>query len=189
MLELLAVARGPYGRQFAAQALNRIAGPIGDRCGGRRFVPELIAASEALAGARLVESRAERLGLDYGPFVGVACAGAASVRCDRIGVELVLARPARAVVATVAGRRLRLITPGPVPHARGAAGRDWGGFVERAGLRRAGSPFYVRAYGRGSGHWAGSPPLYVPVRVAVVRRDGGRAVLDFPRVFVLPAFA
>ncbi|HWB69142.1 MAG TPA: hypothetical protein VG518_04130 [Solirubrobacterales bacterium] len=51
---LLAIARGPGGAARAARALNRLAVAVGDSCGGRRYVPELIAAGSALRGVRLL---------------------------------------------------------------------------------------------------------------------------------------
>ena len=47
---LVAVYRRPDGQPFAAQALNRLAAPIGAECGGAKFVPELVSSSEALGG-------------------------------------------------------------------------------------------------------------------------------------------
>jgi hypothetical protein len=161
---LLNVSRRPRGGAFAAQALNAIAVPIGDACGGRRFVPELVHAAAALRGARLVDSRAHRLGLEYGPYLGISCPRPGRRACDRIGVDLVLRRQARSVAAIVAGRRVQLLTPGPVPHDADAVGRDWGGFLENAGVRREGSP------------------AHLPVRVAIVYPGGRRETLTMPPV-------
>lgn len=49
LIELVSVYRR-QGQPYASQALNRVATPIGDGCGGRRWVPELIAAGRALGG-------------------------------------------------------------------------------------------------------------------------------------------
>jgi hypothetical protein len=167
---LLIVSRRPRGSAFAAQALNAIAVPIGDACGGRRFVPELVHAAAALRGARLVDSRAHRLGLEYGPYLGISCPRPSRRACDRIGIDIVLRREARSVAVIVAGRRVQLVTPGPVPHDAGAVGRDWGGFLENAGVRREGS----------------SPHL--PVRVAIVYPGGRREMLRMPQVRVSSGF-
>jgi hypothetical protein len=167
---LLAVSRRPHGGAHAAQALNALAVPIGDACGGRRFVPELVHAAAALRGARLVDSRAHRLGLEYGPYLGISCPRPSRRACDRIGVALVLRREARSVAAIVAGRRVQLVTPGPVPHDADAVGRDWGGFLENAGMRREGAP------------------TYLPVRVAIVYPGGRREMLRMPPVRVSPGF-
>jgi hypothetical protein len=167
---LLIVSRRPGGSAFAAQALNAIAVPIGDACGGRRFVPELVHAAAALRGARLVDSPAHRVGLEYGPYIGISCPRPSRRACDRIGIDLVLRRQARSVAAIVAGRRVQLVTPGPVPHDAGAVGRDWGGFLANAGVRRGGSS------------------AHLPVRVAIVYPGGRRETLRMPPVRVSPGF-
>jgi hypothetical protein len=156
LLRLLSVSRRPGGSAFAAQALNDLAVPIGDACGGRQFIPQLTHAAAALRGSRLVDSRAHRIGLEYGPYLGVSCPRPSRIACDRVGLDLVLRRDARSVVATVAGRRLRLVTPGPIPHDAGAVGRDWGGYLEDVGLRREGSPFHIPPGGRPPDRWGGS---------------------------------
>jgi hypothetical protein len=185
---LLSVSRRPGGTAYAAQALNDLAVPIGDACGGRQFVPELIHAAAALRGARIVDSRAHRLGLEYGPYIGVSCPRANNISCDRIGLDLVLRRQARSVSAEVAGRRIRLVTPGPVPHDAGAVGRDWGGFLDHVGLQREGSPFYVQPIGRGAARWGGQPPVYLPVRIRITYPGGRRETLAIPPVFLSPGF-
>jgi hypothetical protein len=188
LLRLLSVSRRPGGSAFAAQALNDLAVPIGDACGGRQFVPQLTHAAAALRGSRLVDSRAHRIGLEYGPYLGVSCPRPSRIACDRVGLDLVLRRDARSVVATVAGRRLRLVTPGPIPHDAGAVGRDWGGYLEDVGLRREGSPFHIPPGGRPPDRWGGQPPVYLPMRVAIVYPGGRRETLRMPPVFLSPGF-
>ncbi len=167
---LLDVSRRPHGAALAAQALNAITVPIGDACGGRRFVPELVHAAAALRGARLVDSPAHRIGLEYGPYLGISCPRPGRRACDRIGIDLVLRRQARSVTAIVAGRRVQLVTPGPVPHDAGAVGRDWGGFLANAGVRRGGSP------------------TRLSIRIAVVYPGGRREALRMPPARVRPGF-
>jgi hypothetical protein len=169
---LAAVYRRPSGRQLVAQALvaqalNRLAAPVGDSCGGRRFVPEMLAASAGFAKVNLGELRSRRPGVVYGPYIGVSCPRANSTRCDRVGFDLVLRRRAVAVAASVAGRSIHLISPGPVPHNAGAGGRDWGGYLDDVGSSRA---------------------VYLPVRVVATYPDGRRVAFVFPRVFVSPGF-
>ena len=146
------VYRRPSGRQIVAQALvaqalNRVAAPVGDSCGGRRFVPEMVAASNGFAKVDLSELRSRRPGVVYGPYIGVSCPRANSTGCDRVGFDLVLRRRAVAVAASIAGHSIRLTSPGPVPHNAGAGGRDWGGYLGEVGLSREGSPFQIPANG------------------------------------------
>ena len=185
---LAAVYRRPSGRQFVAQALNRLAAPVGDSCGGRQFVPEMIAASTGFAKVDLSELRVRRPGIVYGPYMGVSCPRANSTGCDRVGFDLVLRRRAVAVAASVVGHSIHLISPGPVPHNAGADGRDWGGYFDDVGLSRKGSPFRIPANGRARGVWAGQPAVYLPVRVVATYPDGRRVAFVFPRVFLSPGF-
>jgi hypothetical protein len=185
---LLSIARSPRGTPYAAQALNQLAVPVGDACGSRRFVPELTRAAAALHRVRIVNTRAHRLGLDYGPYVGVSCPGPNRTACDRVGIDLVLRRAAVSVRATVGGRPVALTTPGPVPHDAGAAGRDWGGFLGGVGLRRPGSPFEIPAGPRSHARWTGRPPVYLPVRLLVTYPGGRRKALSLPTVLLSPGF-
>jgi len=188
LLRLLSVSRRPRGTAFAARALSVIAVPIGDACGGRQFVPELIHAAAALRGARLVDFHAHRFGLEYGPYLGISCPRPSRIACDRIGIDLVLRRQARSVAATIARRRIQLVTPGPVPHDADAVGRDWGGFLEDVGLGREGSPFHIPPSGRAPARWGGEPPVYLPMRVEIVYPGGRRETLRMPPVFLSPGF-
>jgi hypothetical protein len=185
---LVAVQRRPDGQQFAAQALNALAAPIGAECGGAKYVPELVTASEALDGdyplSRLGVA-ARRLGVTYGPYLGLTCRKAGSTRCDSVGLDVVLRREARAVTAWVGGRRLALRTPGL--HS-GEAGRDWVGYLDRAGLGRPGSPFHIPSNGRNPGAWAGSPAVYLPVRLEVAYPDETTVTGALPRVFLSPGW-
>lgn len=185
---LAAVYRRPSGKQLVAQALNRLAAPVADSCGGRQFVPEMILASTGFAKVDLSELRSRRPGVVYGPYVGVSCSRASSTGCDRVGFDLVLRRRAVAVAASVAGRSIHLISPGPVPHDAGAGGRDWGGYLDDVGLSRKGSPFRTPTNGRARGAWAGQPPVYLPVRVVATYPDGRRVAFVFPRILLSPGF-
>jgi hypothetical protein len=185
---LAVVYRRPSGREFVAQALNRLAAPVGDSCGGRQFVPEMIAAATGFARVDLRELRLRRPGIVYGPYMGVSCPRANSTGCDRVGFDLVLRRRAVAVSASVVGHSIALISPGPVPHSASADGRDWGGFFDHAGLSREGSPFRIPANGRAREVWAGQPPVYLPVRLVATYPDGRRFAFVFPRVFLSPGF-
>jgi hypothetical protein len=185
---LVAVYRRADGQQFAAQALNALAAPVGAECGGAKYVPELVAASEALGGnyplSRL-DVAARRLGVTYGPYLGRTCRKPGSTRCDSVGVDLVLRREARAVTAWVGGRRLVLRTPGL--HS-GEAGRDWVGYLHRVGLGRPGSPFHIPSKGRSPAAWVGSPAVYLPVRLEVSYPDETTVTGALPRVFLSPGW-
>jgi hypothetical protein len=65
---LALVYRRPSGQQLTAQALAELAVPIGDRCGGRRFVPEMIEASMAFRAGHLPATGASGSGLSAHAF-------------------------------------------------------------------------------------------------------------------------
>lgn len=178
---LALVYRRPAGQQFTAQALTDLAAPVGAGCGGRRFVPMLIEASIAFRTGRL-RPVGVAASLIRGPRLGVACPRAGSIRCDRVGIDLVLRRAASAVTATVAGRVLRLRPAG----GDGAAGRRWTGDLVRAGLDRPGSPLYVSPQGGRRRIWGGYPPVFVSVRLEIAHPRGGRATGIVPRVSLEP---
>jgi hypothetical protein len=185
---LLAVYRRPQGQGLAAQALNGLAAPVGVECGGARYVPELVTASAALGGDYPLGSRdiaARRFGIAYGPYLGITCRRAGSSRCDRVGIDVVLRRDARAVAAWVGGRRLVLRTPGL--HS-GRAGRDWVGYLDRVGLGRPGSPFHLPARGSGPGAWAGSPAVHLPVRLVIEYPDGTSATAALSGIPLSPGW-
>ena len=182
---LALVYRQPSGQQRTAQALTEMAAPIGARCaGGRKLVPMMIEASMAFRAGHLPPTEIGSR-LSYGPYLGVTCRRASSIRCDSVGIDLVLRREAIAVSAAVAGRKLRLRTPGL--HS-GVAGRDWVGYLDQVGLARRASPFHVDPYGGNRGSWAGFPPVYLPVRLEIAYRQGERVTGIVPRVSLSPGW-
>ncbi|MFT3863376.1 MAG: hypothetical protein QM729_03820 [Solirubrobacterales bacterium] len=120
--------------------------------------------------------------LSYGPYLGVRCPRPNRIGCDRVGIDLVLGRPARRVSATLAGRVLALRTPGL--HT-GVRGEDWVGTLDRAGLTRRGSPFFI---GSARTVWVGDPPVHVPVLITATLGDGTRRALLLPRVTLSPGW-
>ena len=182
---LIGVYRRPGGQQFTAQALNALAAPLGDRCGGRRFVPEMISASMALRYGSLEGTSINRLVIGYGPYVGVSCQAANSPSCDRVGIDFVLKKEAVRVTASIAGRRVKLRTPGL--HNR-ISNRDWVGFLSNVGMARKGSPFYIPDNGRANGVWDGNPPVYLPVRITATYADGRKLTRLLRHIFLSPGF-
>jgi hypothetical protein len=186
---LATIYRHPGGQQLTAQALNVLAMPVGERCGGFEFVPPLVEASRALSSGRLRTGGVGVLGLAYGPYVGIArCPRPNSTRCRAIGFDLVLARRASAVSATIAGRPIRLQTPGPVPHDANARGRDWGGYLTGVDLEAVGSPFHIPGGGRSPGIWAGKPPVHLSIEIVVTRPNGRSVRTTLSRVPLRPGF-
>ncbi len=99
------------------------------------------------------------------PQLGVACAKANSIACDRVGFGVWLKRPAKRVTATINGRALLL-------HAGGLGGhgpRYWEGYLKPAGLIRG--PLKVTP-DRGRYYWRGTHPKDARVLI-VIHRAGG----------------
>lgn len=181
---LVGVYRRPWGQHYSAQALNILAEPLAARCGHRYYVPEMVAASRGLRSGKLAGAAARKLGVTYGPYLGVRCRRAGRIGCDRVGIDIVFRRRATAVVAVVDGRHLSLRTPGM--HS-GVRDHDWVGTLAGAGMNRKGSPFAIEdAYG--PRRWSGYPPVYVPIEFRVAYADGTRARALFAHVFLSPGW-
>lgn len=185
LIRLIQVYRRPGGQQFAAQALNDLASPLGTRCGHRFYVPELVEASRGLAKGKLAGGAVRKLGVTYGPYLGVRCRRANRIGCDRVGIDVVFNHAASRVIAVMGGRRLHLRTPGM---HNGVPRYDWVGTLSQVGIGRPGSFFRPRGDHRARGFWAGYPPIYVSVELQVRYANGRRATVLFPRVFLSPGW-
>jgi hypothetical protein len=98
------------------------------------------------------------------PYLGVACAVANRVGCDRVRIGVHLQQPAVLVTVRVDGR---LVTLSPPPDR----GDDlWQGALMHAGLRRG--PLAVHAV---DGYWAGQPAVRPRIRVTAYFADGSVA--------------
>ena len=155
---LVPVYRRPGGQRFAAQALNALAAPVGDDCGGRQFVPELIhAAARSAATTRSVDSTSRRAAsaLELRPLHRRRLPAPSRLH-PATGSGSTSSCAARRVgrTAEVAGRRLRLSRPARSRTSR-RAGRDWVGFLEQRRPRAAGQPLPHPAERQAPGHWAG----------------------------------
>jgi hypothetical protein len=184
LARLVGVYRRPYGQQFTAQALTALAEPSAARCGHPHLLGEMVDASRALRAGRLTGAAVRKLGVTYGPYLGVRCLRPGRVGCDRVGIDIVFRRAATAVVALVGRRRLRLHTPGMHD---GVRRHDWVGTFDEAGMDRRGSPFWI-ADTHGPGKWAGYPPVDVPIEFRVAYADGHRARARFAGVFLSPGW-
>jgi hypothetical protein len=166
---LVAVYRRPGGVAYAAQALNALAAPLAARCGHRSWVPELVEAARGLRSAAPIGAAIEKLGVTYGPYLGMRCRHAGYGRCDRVGIDVVFGHAARSVDAVIGcARTIRLRTPG---RHDGVEYRDWVGTFTHADLppRR---------------HNRDQALAYVPIELRVEFADGRRAQALFPHVLV-----
>ena len=186
---LVEIYRRPGGTAYAAQALNSLAFPAAAECGHPYWVPELVDAASGLRVARPTGAAVRRLGVTYGPYLGVRCGKANHPGCGRVGIDVVFRHAATRVVALVGGDRLVLRTPGKHD---GVRYRDWVGTLTGAGFYRRGSPFFIHPHGLYGGRahraWAGSPPVYVAVQLRVRFADGRHVRALFPHVFVSPGW-
>lgn len=163
------------------------------RKGGRDLivVAVIVAILAALALSGVADSASDpktspdegRLAVTFGPYLGVRCRAPNSIRCDVVGIDVVLKQRASHVSASIAGRRTSLTTPGFHNAVRGL---DWvRPRLAHAGLMRRGSPLYV---GDGKSRWLGEPPVYVPVRITATDADGRQLSTTFPRVLLHPGW-
>lgn len=167
--DLVAVYRGPYGTAYAAQALNALAAPLAARCGHRSWVPELIEAARGLRSAHPFGAAVEKLGVTYGPYLGMRCRNVGYGRCARVGIDVVFRAAAKRVEATIGdAQTIRLRTPGQ--HNR-VAGHDWVGTFTRPEL----PPRH---------HHQDQALVYVPIELRVEFAGGRRAHARFPHVLV-----
>jgi hypothetical protein len=104
------------------------------------------------------------------PYLGVACHGAPSTACDRVGLAVWLRRPARSVEATVTGRHFRLGDRDWSGPAHKGLRRLFAGFLRPAGLHQA--PLRVPA------RWSGASAFATRIRVTVTYRDGTRRTVS-----------
>ncbi len=166
---LVAIYRRPDGTAYAAQALNALTAPLAARCGHRSWFPELVEAARGLRSAAPIGASVEKLGVTYGPYLGMRCRHVGYGRCSRVGIDVVFDHAATGVVAVIGcAQTIRLRTPGR--HNR-IAFRDWVGTFTHPGLppRR---------------HHQDQALVYVPIELRVRFADGRRAHALFPHVLV-----
>lgn len=163
---LVAIYGRPYGTASAAHALNRIAAPLAAGCGRRSWMPELVEAARGLRSAGSIDAAIRKLGVTYGPYMGMRCRHLGYGRCKRVGIDIVLGHAASRVVAVTGCQTLRLRTPG---QHNGIRNRDWVGTFTEADLppRRSGQTM-----------------VRVPLQLRVHFADGRRARAFFPDVLV-----
>jgi hypothetical protein len=106
------------------------------------------------------------------PYLGVSCSKPNSIACDRVGLAVWTPSSARAVRATVAGRRFELTTDSALvgPYRRGQP-RMFVGFLHHAGLRHG--PLAVQVE-NGRNRWTGVHPVYARLAVLVTFGDGSQ---------------
>ena len=108
-----------------------------------------------------------------GIYMGVRCLTPNSVGCDRVGLAVWLADPAKTVVAEIEGRRLELVSPGEFVPGKGTG---WEGTLQPAGLREPGGPLEVAPEnGRSADYWSGVKPVEAQIHLTATYEDGTTA--------------
>jgi hypothetical protein len=170
---LAAIYRRPGGPAYAAQTLNAIASPLAAKCGHRAWVPELVDAARGLSFTHPAGGAAKRLGVTYGPYLGLRCSHpVAKARCERIGIDIVFRRPATRVVAIAGVQRIQLRTPG---QHDGIRRHDWVGTFTEAGIAPG-------------SYKNGINVIRVPVELRVTFAGGRHASALFPRAILAPGW-
>lgn len=165
---LVAIYRRPSGTAYAAQALNALAARQAARCGHRSWVPELVEAARGLRVAAPIGAAIEKLGVTYGPYLGMRCRHVGYGRCGRVGIDVVFGHAATRVTATIGNAQtIRLRTPGL---HNGVEYRDWVGTFTHPDLPPRRNRDQALAY--------------VSIELRVEFADGRRAQALFPHVLV-----
>jgi hypothetical protein len=113
------------------------------------------------------------LGVSYGPYMGLRCSHPVpKADCEKIGIDVVLRRPASRVVAIAGDQRIVLRTPGK--HS-GVRRHDWVGNFTEAGLAPG-------------SYKNGVNVIRVPVELRVIFAGGHRARALFPGVLLVPGW-
>jgi len=119
---------------------------------------------------RELELRSNRHG---GVYMGVSCRHPNRVSCDRVGLAVWLAKPAKRLVAEIEGRPLELVSPGEFVPGKGTG---WEGYLQPAGLLDADGPLAVtREPGQATDYWSGSTPVEASIRLTATYSDGTTA--------------
>jgi hypothetical protein len=142
---------------------------------GRDFaaVPELTGAARGLAGTHATGASVRKLGVTYGPYLGLRCRPpVAKADCERIGIDIVLRRPARSVVAVAGDQKIHLRTPG---RHDGVRAHDWVGTFTHAGIAPG-------------SYKPGTNVTWVELELRVRFADGTRRHAAFPHVLLSPGW-
>ena len=108
-----------------------------------------------------------------GIYMGVRCLTPNSVACDRVGLAVWLADPAKRLVAEIEGRRVELVTPGEFVPGKGTG---WEGYLQPAGLSEPGAPLeVVPEAGQPADYWSGVKPVEARIRLTATYQDGTTA--------------
>jgi hypothetical protein len=170
---LATLYRRPGAPPFVAQTLNAIALPLARECGHVAWVPELTGAADGLSASYDTGAAVRKLGISYGPYLGVRCAGRERRHCEKVGIDLVFRGPASSVVAIAAGQKIHLRTPGL--HSR-VPRHDWVGTFHHPGLLPD-RPFELH-------HLL----IHIPLEVRVRFADGAGSHALFPHALVSPGW-
>jgi hypothetical protein len=170
---LAAAYRRPGGPAYAAQLLNSIASPLAARCGHRSWVPELTGAARGLARSHATGAGVGRLGITYGPYIGIRCDYHHRHRCEKVGIDLVLRRASTSVTAIAGSQTIHLRTPGLHD---GVREHDWVGTFTHAGLLPD-RPYELKG-----------EPIYTRLELRVEFADGSSRAATLPHALISPGW-
>lgn len=114
------------------------------------------------------------------PYMGVHCPIANSIACDRVGLAINLKQPARAVVALIDGRKLKMNRRGDVIDLSAAPREEFDGYLQPAGIE---SRMHVHP-APGSDFWAQDASDPAPSATVLLLIDYGAGRLVSTRVQV-----
>jgi hypothetical protein len=122
---------------------------------------------------------ASRLVLPRQPYLGVACATANSIACDRVGVAVWLSKPATHLSVTVAGQPIAMHAATKTCTTRNTPRRircntDFVGYLHPAGLLRGPRRINTQS---GNHYWASSRAAWAPVTITAHYANGAAATV------------
>lgn len=130
-------------------------------------------AARGLATTHATGAAVRKLGVTYGPYLGLRCSHpVAKADCERIGIDVVFRRPAVSAVAVAGDQKIHLRTPG---RHDGVRAHDWVGNFTHAGL--AAGP-----------DEPGTNISWVEVELRVRFAGGARRQATFPHVLLAPGW-
>ena len=118
--------------------------------------------------------------------MGIACAATNAHACDRIGLSVVLRRPAAAITAKIRGGSFELDHPSWSGTFRDGERTRFAGFLRPAGLRKSGPDQVIRGYGADA-RWVADEPVFLPVELRV-EDEGGNMTKTRVRLALAPGW-
>ncbi len=137
------------------------------------YDPVKEAVARGLATSHASGDAVRKLGVTYGPYLGIRCDYHERRGCEKVGIDVVFRRAATRVVAIAGEQKIHLRTPG---QHNGVRHHDWVGTFTHAEIlpNRPDEPK--------------AEPIYTAVELRIRFAGGGRAHAYLPHVLISPGW-